>query len=165
MEKGEYATSCAIEARVEKVWAVLTDAEAYPEWNPEIVKLEGTLEEGGRIKAHVRLGDGALRKIGLRVTRLDAPRVMEWVGGLPLGLFVGRRTFTVAALPGGKSQFKLHLSMTGPMAGPILKSVGDRQPEIEGFARALKERVEGRGPPRRCAPPPRTVGARYSWSW
>ena len=32
--------------------------------------------------------------------------------------------------------------MSGPMLGMILKSVGDRQPEVESFAAALKNRAE-----------------------
>jgi hypothetical protein len=77
----------------------------------------------------------------MRVTAFDPPRTMEWVGGLPLGLFVGRRTFTVAPRPGG-SEFRLHLQMSGPLATLILKSVGDRQPEVDSFSEALKQRAE-----------------------
>ena len=62
-------------------------------------------------------------------------------GGLPLGLFVGRRTFTLTATPGG-AQFRLHLHMSGVLAPLILKSVGDRQPEIDSFSSALKLRCE-----------------------
>jgi hypothetical protein len=36
----------------------------------------------------------------------------------------------------------MHLRMIGPLAAMILKSVGDRQPEIDRFSRGLKERAE-----------------------
>jgi hypothetical protein len=55
----------------------------------------------------------------MRVTAFETPSRMEWTGGLPLGLFVGRRTFTV-------------------------KSVGDRQPEIDSFSAALKAHAEAK---------------------
>jgi hypothetical protein len=32
--------------------------------------------------------------------------------------------------------------MSGPLSALILKSVGDRQPEIDGFSAALKIRAE-----------------------
>lgn len=137
----EYDTSSTINASPEAVWAILTDAAGYKDWNPEIVGVDGRIVLDGRIKAHVRLGDGAVRAVPQRVITLDAPKCMEWEGGLPLGLFTGRRTFTVTRNQ-DKSEFRLHLRMSGPLSGPILRSVGDRQPEIDQFAAALKRRAE-----------------------
>jgi len=137
----EYVTTSTINAPVEKVWKVLTDAAGYAAWNPEIIGIEGRFTLGARIKARVRLGDGAIRAVPMRVTTLAAPSTMEWVGGLPLGLFVGQRTFTVTPTAGG-SEFRLHLRMSGLLSPMIIKSVGDRQPEIDSFAAALKTRVE-----------------------
>jgi uncharacterized protein YndB with AHSA1/START domain len=137
----EYVTTSTISAPPEHVWSVLVDAASYREWNPEIVAIDGRLAGGARITAHVRLGDGAVRKVGQRVVEFDAPRRMTWVGGLPFGLFIGRRTFTVTPVVGG-AEFRMHLHMSGPLSGMILKSVGDRQPEIERFSRSLKQRAE-----------------------
>jgi hypothetical protein len=68
---------------------------------------------------------------------------MQWTGGLPLGLFTGRRTLTLTPLTGGTStEFRMHLHMSGPLSGPIVKSLGDRQPEIDSFSAALKSRAE-----------------------
>ena len=89
----------------------------------------------------MRLGDGAVRAVKQRVTALEPSTRMEWIGGLPLGLFVGRRSFTVT--PRANSvEFRLHLQMSGPLSSLILKSVGDRQPEIDSFSAALKRRAE-----------------------
>jgi hypothetical protein len=141
----EYTTTSIIGASPQAVWAILTDAGGYREWNPEILRVDGRIALGERITAHVRLGDGALRAVPLRVTALEPPTLMEWKGGLPLGLFVGRRTFTVTPCAGGV-EFRLHLHMSGLVAPLILKSVGDRQPEIDSFGRALKRRCERIGP-------------------
>lgn len=137
----EYVTTATIDASPETVWSILTNAGEYRDWNPEIVAIDGTIALGARIKAHVRLGDGAVRTVPQRIAVLDAPRRMEWVGGLPLGLFVGRRTFTVTPSATG-TEFKLHLHMSGPLSSLILKSVGDRQPEVDSFSAALKRRAE-----------------------
>jgi uncharacterized protein YndB with AHSA1/START domain len=139
----EYSTMVVINAPPERVWQVLTDAGAYQEWNPEIVGVEGQMGLGERIVARVRLGDGALRRVPMRVSRFEVPSRMEWLGGLPLGLFVGRRTFTVTPRSGG-SEFRLHLEMSGLISSLISKSVGDRQPEVDSFSAALKRRVEGK---------------------
>lgn len=138
----EYSTMVTIDAPPERVWQILTDASGYHAWNPEILDVQGRMALGERIVALVKLGDGALRRVRLRVTRFESPSRMEWVGGLPLGLFVGRRTFTVTPSAGG-CEFRLHLEMSGPMSGPIVKSVGDRQPEVDSFSAALKRRAEG----------------------
>jgi hypothetical protein len=143
----EYITTSTIDAPPETVWAVLTDGASYREWNPEIVGVDGPIAEGARIAAHVRLGDGDVREVPQRVTTLAAPTRMEWKGGLPLGLFVGHRTFTVQRV-GDKTEFCMHLRMSGPLSPLILNSVGDRQPEIDAFSAALKRRAErevGRG--------------------
>ena len=95
-----------------------------------------------RIMAHVRLGDGAVRHVPQRIPVFDAPRRLEWLSGLPFGLFVGRRIFPVTPSAGG-ADFLMHLQMSGPLSTWILKSVGDRQPEIDRFTSALKQRVEG----------------------
>jgi uncharacterized protein YndB with AHSA1/START domain len=141
----EYETGCLIHAAPEAVWRVLTDAAGYEAWNPEIVGVAGKMAMDERIKARVKVkgrgGKRVVRSVPMRVTAFDPPRRMEWVGGLPFGLFVGRRTFTVTARDGG-GEFAMHLAMSGPLSGPIEKSVGDRQPEIDSFARGLKDRVE-----------------------
>ncbi len=137
----EYATATKIQAAPETVWQILTDAAGYADWNPEIIGIAGRMALHQRIKARVRLGDGAVRDVSMRVTAFEAPSRMEWTGGLPLGLFVGRRTFTVTPASGG-TEFRMHLRMSGPLAPLILKSVGDRQPEIDTFAAALRARAE-----------------------
>lgn len=137
----EYVTTCVIDASPETVWAILTDADGYAEWNPEIIGIAGPIVSGGRITARVRLGDGAVRSVTMRVTALEAPTRMEWIGGMPLGLFIGRRTFAVTPSARG-SEFRLHLRMSGALSSLIIKSVGDRQPEIDSFAAALKARAE-----------------------
>lgn len=139
----EYVSTATIDASPERVWAILTDGEAYREWNPEIIAVDGRFAVGARITAHVRLGDGAVRKVPQRVTALEPPKRMEWLGGLPFGLFVGRRTFTLTPGTNGV-EFRMHLQMSGPLSSLILKSVGDRQPEIDRFSEALKRRAEAR---------------------
>jgi uncharacterized protein YndB with AHSA1/START domain len=140
----EYVTTVSIDASPDAVWTTLTDAGGYRDWNPEILAVDGRFARGERITARVRLGDGAVRNVRMRVTALDAPKVMEWVGGLPLGLFTGQRTFTVTPRADG-AEFRLHLRMSGPLSNMIARSTGDRQAEIDGFASALKRRVESLG--------------------
>ncbi|HEY5061026.1 MAG TPA: SRPBCC domain-containing protein [Gemmatimonadaceae bacterium] len=136
----EYSTTAIIDASTDTVWAILTDAIGYKDWNPEIVGIDGRMALGQHITAHVRLASGVVRKVKLRVSAFDPPRRMEWMGGLPFGLFTGRRTFTVEPRANG-AEFRMHLRMSGPLLSLILKSVGDRQPEVDRFSAALKDRA------------------------
>jgi len=95
-----YIERCA--APPESVWAILTDAAAYSQWNPEIVAIDGTMDLGARITAHVRLGNGAVRRVPQRVQVFEPSHRMDWVGGLALGLFIGRREFTVTSVRSGR---------------------------------------------------------------
>lgn len=137
----EYATEIVIAAAPAQIWRVLTDAAGYASWNPEVLAVAGRFAAGERIKARVRLGDGAIRNVPMRVTEFVAPERMQWTGGMPFGLFVGVRTFTVAS-EGAGARFRMHLRMSGPLAPAILRSVGDRQPEIDRFSTALKQEAE-----------------------
>jgi hypothetical protein len=137
----EYASTVVINASQAHVWSILTDAAGYKDWNPEIVNIDGAIAAGARITARVTLGDGAVRSVPQTVTSLEPPARMEWVGGLPLGLFVGRRIYTLTPGPGGV-EFRLHVQMSGLLSPLILKSVGDRQPMLDSFSAALKKRAE-----------------------
>jgi uncharacterized protein YndB with AHSA1/START domain len=139
----EYVATAVIDASPNAVWDILVDADGYRRWNPEITAIYGAIDLGEKITAHVHIGAGVIRKVGMRVTGFAPPSRMEWTGGLPFGLFVGRRTFTVTPRGNG-TEFRLHLEMSGPLSGPIGKSVGDRQPEVDSFAAALKKRAEQR---------------------
>jgi uncharacterized protein YndB with AHSA1/START domain len=140
LSKSDYETSCIVGAPVQQVWDLLTDAPAYASWNPEIVGIDGQLAAGARFVVQVRVAGGAVRRLQMRVTAFSAPTHMEWTGGLPWGLFVGRRRFDVEPHASG-ARFVMRLAMTGPLAPLILRSLGDRQPEIDGFALALQSRL------------------------
>src|SRR5262249_23598337 len=108
----EYVTVAMVNAPVARVWAILVDASRYAEWNPAIIGIGGSFAAGERFTARVRLGNGATRSVSMTVTQFDPFSRMEWTGGLPLGLFVGRRLFTLAPRD-GLTEFRMHLRMTG----------------------------------------------------
>jgi len=139
--KRDYVTVAQINARPDAVWRILTDGAGYAAWNPEILGIRGSMAAHARIKARVRIGSGAIRTVTMRVTTFEPPSRMVWTGGLPLGLFVGTRTFEVIPA-GGATEFRMHLTMTGPLSSLIIRSVGDRQADIDSFSAALRQRVE-----------------------
>lgn len=141
MSVHEFVTAAAIRATREAVWDVLADTPRYVEWNPEIVGMAGHMALGERLSASVKVGSGAVRRVTLRVSICEPPVRMEWIGSLPLGLFTGRRELTITGRD-GFVEFRMVVRMSGPLAGAMMKAVGDRQAEIDAFSHALKARVE-----------------------
>jgi len=137
-----FTTTTTIGATPEAVWAVLTDGEGYAQWNPEINRVEGPIVLGEKIKAHVVLHGGRVQAVTVRVTELEPPRHMVWTGGLPLGLFTGRRTFNLTPREGGIVEFTMNVQFSGPLAPLIAKSLGDRQADIDAFSAGLKAWAE-----------------------
>jgi hypothetical protein len=138
----EFATTTSIRATPEAVWTILIDGPGYANWNPEITRVDGRIVQGGKITAHVLLHGGVVRPVSVRVTELEATRHMVWTGGLPLGLFTGRRTFSITPREGGIVEFTMHLRFSGLLAPLIAKSLGDRQPDIDALAAGLKKWAE-----------------------
>ncbi len=134
-----YEATRSIDAPVDRVWALITDASAYSQWNDAVVSLDGTIEPGGKLRLVSTLDPK--RTFKLKVTQLDAPTMMVWSGGMPLGLFTGTRTYTVAS-EGTGSRFTMVEEFTGPMAPMITKAIPDMTESFETFAASVKQASE-----------------------
>ena len=138
-----FQAATSIEAPPERVWALLTDVAHWPAWNTTVNKVDGQVVLGATVTVHAKLSPG--RAFPVKVAELDAPRRMVWRGGMPLGLFAGTRTFTVAPESGGRVGFEMREEYTGLLAPLITKSIPDLQPAFDEFARCLKTAAERRG--------------------
>jgi hypothetical protein len=79
------------------------------------------------------------------VTELVPPERMVWASGMPLGLFRGVRTYSLAPAVGGVgTDFAMTEVYTGALAGLIGRSIPDLGPSFEAFADALKAAAERR---------------------
>ena len=82
------------------------------------------------------------RTFPLRVTGFDPGQRMVWTGGMPLGLFRGVRTFTLAPEGDGATRFAMREAYSGPLAPLIGRSIPDLGPSFRRFAAGLKARAE-----------------------
>jgi len=134
-----YATRIEIKAPPERVWYVLT--QDLPR-DPEpfgILRLDGAIAPGGRIKLWSEVAPK--RAFTLTVIALDPPKQMVWRGGMPLGLFTGTRTFDVTS-QGNTTVFAMREVFAGPLSTMIVRSMPDLTPSFETFANTLKEKAE-----------------------
>jgi hypothetical protein len=134
-----YDAAVTIEAEPEKIWAILTDAPAYAEWDSGVQRVEGSIAPGEKIKVVSEANPG--RAFPVKVTTFEPARAMTWSGGMPLGLFKGVRTFALAQ-DGGATRFTMREEYSGPLLGLIWRSMPDLGPSFEQFARGLKQRAE-----------------------
>ena len=136
-----YDAAATIDAPPDAVWSILTDAAAYAQWDSGVQNVDGRIAPGEKIKVVSEANPG--RAFPVKVTEFEPGRSMVWSGGMPLGLFKGVRTFTLAP-EGSGTRFAMREEYTGPLLPLIWRSMPDLGPPFEQFARGLKARAEAR---------------------
>ena len=139
----ELITSVDINATPERVWEVLTDLPAYPQWNPFIISAEGTFEVGGRPSLSLPPLNALLRTT-LRPTVLDVIPCRRLQFQLTFttlrmpGLFDTDHTLTVTPHDGG-----VRLRHQVRFRGLLVPLMIRRLPGFTAMNAALKDQVEG----------------------
>src|SRR5262249_46655553 len=95
----EIHTEIEIHVPAERVWQVLTDFAAYPQWNPFIRRIEGEIKVGARLQVFVQPSGGKGMSFRPTVLTAEPNREFRWLGHLGVaGLFDGEHSFTVEPL-------------------------------------------------------------------
>jgi hypothetical protein len=134
-----YQTSQAIQAPREKIWAILTDAPHYTDWDQDLVSLNGRIALGEKIAIKTKYSSQTFR---VTVKEFTPPSKMVWASGLPLGLFSGSRTFTLADQGGGQTLVTVAEVFSGPLLALFGASIPDMNPIFAKFLQALKAQAE-----------------------
>ena len=137
-----FESTARIDAPPAAVWAVLADLEAWPSWESAIVRTEGRLAEGTRIRLWTQIDPK--RPFAFTVVALEPERRMVLESRWPLGLFRGVRTYELAPRDEGGTVFTMCEDYAGPFA-PVLKVwMPKLQPSFDAFAKGLKVQAERR---------------------
>jgi hypothetical protein len=127
------------------VWDILTDTSAYPNWNPFIRRLEGSLTPGARLSARISPPDGTAMTFRPTVLAAEPGHELRWLGHLIIpGLFDGEHRFAIEPLEGGRVRFVQEEQFRGLLVPLFAKRLAT--PTRAGFAamnQALKARAEG----------------------
>jgi hypothetical protein len=141
----ELRTEIEIGASPERVWQLLTDFGAYPEWNPFIRSIEGELELGSRLKVRIEPPGARGMTFKPTVRAVEAGRELRWLGRLLVpGLFDGEHRLTVEPLDGGRSRFVQSERFSGFLVRPFAKVLTATERGFVEMNEALKRRAEGR---------------------
>jgi len=140
----EIYTEIRIDTPAAKVWEVLTDFIAYPEWNPFIRQAHGDIVEGERLELHFRAGGS--RSVIVRPTVLKAQinRELRWLGHLLLPrLFDGEHIFRIEPLSERSVTLIQREIFTGFLVPIFWRDLNTRtRKNLEKLNRALKTRAE-----------------------
>jgi hypothetical protein len=136
------ATNIKINAPIETVWQILSNFEAYPSWNPFIVSLKGKLALGETIRT-ILISNGKENHFKPDITVLEEGQKFEWVGSLPLGMFVGNHYFRLEKIDAHTTRFVHGENFSGWLSGLILLLI--KKETTRGFLamnEALKIKAE-----------------------
>lgn len=138
-----------IEAPAERVWALLTDFAAYPRWNPFMPEVHGAALPGATLRARFEAPRAPRLRVRLRVTKVEPPRELRWIG---THLLVrGERVITITRVGDGRVRFAQRTDFSGPLA-PLLRFLDRYERAMAAMNEALKARAEAPGGPAALSP-------------
>ncbi|WP_342078354.1 SRPBCC domain-containing protein [Yoonia sp. SS1-5] len=134
-----YHVTRDIAAPPETVWSILTDANRLSDGSFSIIRIDGRIAAGQSFKLWSTVDPK--RAFPIKVAVMQPAQRMEWHGGMPLGLFLGNRQFSLTPIGTG-TRFDMRETYSGPLKGLITRFIPDLQPSFETFANALKAAAE-----------------------
>jgi hypothetical protein len=139
----EIRTEVEIDAVPERVWRVLTDFSAYPEWNPFIRSIEGVPQVGSRLRVRIHPPGARAMTFKPTVGAAHPERELRWHGRLFVpGLFDGEHRLALEPLDGGRSKFVQSERFSGLLVRLFTKTLAATERGFEQMNHALKRRAE-----------------------
>ncbi len=137
----EQSATIDITAPVERVWAVLSDVERWPEWT-DTVRWVRRLDDGPlRTGSSAKISQPKIPTVDYVVTELEPGTSFTWVSGGSAALTTARHV--LEPLPGDGTRVTLSIEQTGWLAsvmGRLYRGITDRYLATE--AAGLKARSE-----------------------
>jgi len=138
--RAEIVTQIDISASPDEVWRVLADTNAYPDWNPFLVRMDGGLVEGAVLTNTMQPSGGAAMTFRPTILTVVPGRELRWLGRLFLPrIFDGEHYFLLQRQAEGT-----RLVHGEKFAGILLWFIDPTRfkPDFEAMNHALRTRVE-----------------------
>lgn len=137
-------TEVEIDAPPGAVWSVLTNLDAYHEWNPFITSLRGELREGATLSVTIAPPESSELHFQPTLLTVRSEQELRWRGKVLFNwLFSGEHFFELSPVAGGQRTRLVHGE---DFSGVLLRFVGHQLTRTaRGFVfmnQALKSRVE-----------------------
>jgi len=139
----EIRTEIEIAASSERVWRVLTDFAAYPEWNTVMWLVGGEIRKGARLRVRIRMPGGLDITFRPTVCRTEPGRELCWKGRLPARLLEGEHSLTIEPLAHDRVRFVHREVYSGLLTSVYMWLVAKRiRRAYEKMNSQLKSRAE-----------------------
>lgn len=143
MAKTELRTETEIHAPPARVWSVLTDFVAYPDWNPFISRVSGALEVGSVLSVVVNPPGGREERLKARVLKVEPESEIRWLARLWFkGLFDTEHFFLVRPTESGGTRLVQGQNVSGLLLRTLTPTLTYTARGFVGMNTALKRRVE-----------------------
>ena len=143
-DRNELRAEIEIDAEPARVWVVLMDFEAYPEWNPFITSIQGERTVGAKLRVRLQPAGGRGITMTPSVTVNEPGSAFGWLGklGVPY-LFDGAHRFELQPIDGGsRTRFVQSERFRGILLPLVRRSILPATlAGFEAMNRALAERV------------------------
>jgi hypothetical protein len=139
-----YRSEFEIEASDKQVWAVLTDFESYPDWNPSLPAISGELSEGSTVSLTLGMPGRPNLKVKATLQEVTPNRRITWHGNVGGNwLFAGDREFAIQPLAEKKVRF-IHVEDITGFFAPVFEVLmgGAQQRSHDALNESLRNRAE-----------------------
>lgn len=145
MGRHHIETNIEINASPASIWAVLTDFDKMPSWNPFITSISGTLTRGGSLVVRIVPPGKAGMTFKPTVLAVQAGRELRWLGRLLLpGLFDGEHYFLITPVDGKRTRFTQGEKFSGVLIGLLRGALSATEQGFVKMNTALKHEAEER---------------------
>lgn len=133
-----------VEAPAALVWHVVTDLDAYPRWNPFVVRCQSTLEPGTPITMRVHLYDRwALTQREEIFEHVPGERLCYGLRSSFLGALSSERCHLLRAESATRTRYESRFALSGRLAPVVAGLLGRRlERGFERMTSALVRRAE-----------------------
>ena len=136
-------TQIEIAAPKEKVWNVLTDFGAYPQWNPFIKSISGEARTGAKLDVHLQPPGARGITLHPQVVSAIPGQELKWLGHLLLpGIFDGEHHLVIREKTADTVTFVQEEAFKGVLVPFTGKMLGKTQQGFVQMNEALKDRAE-----------------------
>jgi hypothetical protein len=138
-----YRTTFDVDAPAGRVWEVLTALDRYPEWNPQIPRITGTVAPGERIAMQLALPGQRPMNLTATIEEAKPDVLLTWRGHVfTPRLFEGYRRFEIEPVT-GRARVTHVEDVHGVLAPLFGLALGSRvQASHDALNAALKARAE-----------------------
>jgi uncharacterized protein YndB with AHSA1/START domain len=144
MERNEhmktFRATTTIQSTPQRIWDILVDAEGYPNWDPGMIRVEGRLALGEKVKFFTKFSPD--QAFAVKITAFEPGKKMAFTGGMPLGLFKSERTHTLTSVKDGQTTFHTEEIFSGLLFPIFGKNLPDLNKSFQDFTAGLKAEAE-----------------------